>query len=117
MPTKASTSGLGCGIRGFPARLAIAAPARSAFALRRLVGLEHRRPVGFSCIGETIPPLRQIREGTLELAAPAAQIEEVPRRAVTRMLEQPERTLSGALLETRLQRPDLLDGGFEAARD
>ena len=51
-----------------------------------------------------------------ELAAPAAEIQEIPAGAKARMLEQPVRTLARALLEARLQRPDLLDRRLEAAR-
>ena len=59
----------------------------------------------------------RVLELAFELAAPAAQVEEIVAGAKARMLEQPVRTLAGALLEARLQRPDLLDRRLEAARD
>ena len=59
----------------------------------------------------------QVREFAFHFTAVAAQAKEVVSRTKTWMLQQAERSLSGALLEARLQRPDLLDRGFEASRN
>jgi hypothetical protein len=51
-------------------------------------------------IGKTIPPRREVRALAFELTALAAQVEKVPSGTITRVLEQSERPLPGALLET-----------------
>ena len=66
---------------------------------------------------EALPPVGKPSAFAFELAAVAAQTQEVVPCAEARMLEQPEGALSGSLLEARLQRPDLLDRRFEAAWD
>ena len=91
--------------------------ATAALALRALVRLQHRLALVGPGVGEAVPPSGETRELAFELAAPAAQIQEVPAGAKARMLEQPVRALAGALLEARLQRPDLLDRRLEPARD
>ena len=93
------------------------AAARAATRLRGLVRFQHRLALVGPGAGEAVPPVGEAGELALELAALAAQLEEIPARAVTRMLEQPVRALAGALLEARLQRPDFLDRRLEPARD
>ena len=48
-----------------------------------------------------MPPIGKFGERAVELAALAAQLEEIPAGAVARVLEEPERPLAGALLEAR----------------
>src|SRR6266496_5239807 len=94
-----------------------AAPARPALLLGPFVGFQHRHALVVARAGEAIPPVGEARELAFEFAALAAQREEIPAGPITRMLDEPERTPARALQETRLQRPDLLDRRFEAARD
>src|SRR4029077_6204 len=95
----------------------LGAAARRAAALaacRRLVGPQHRVARRHIGILEARPPVDELLR---HFAALAAQREEVVRGAKAGMLEQPVRPGPGALLEARLQRPDLLDRRLEAARD
>src|SRR5262249_43801418 len=70
---------------------------------------------GMTRVLETLPPVGKYGGFTFELAAVAAQAQEVVTGAEARVLEQPERPLSGALLEARLERPDFLDRRLEPA--
>src|SRR5689334_5956035 len=99
---------------GGRAGLAPLAAAARALALRRLVGLQHRRARLVAGILEARPPVDE-RGG--RLAALRADRQEIIGGAKARMLEEAGGPRAGALLEARLQRPDLLDRRLEAARD
>ena len=79
----------------------------------RFVRTQHRLALAFGRILEARPPVDEILR---HFAGRAAQRQEVVGRAEALVLEQAIGTRAGALLEARLQSPDLLDVGLEAAR-
>ena len=96
-------------------RVLAPAAARAAALLRRLVGLQHRL-----ALVRRVASWKRVHQSTSACGTSpdlAAQREEVVGGAKARVLEQAVRPRAGALLEARLQRPDLLDRRLEAARD
>src|SRR5499427_6403236 len=91
--------------------LAPAAPP-PPLALAGLRREQHARALGLARALEPLPPLREIPGS---LAARAAQQQEVVPRAELLVDEQREGPATAALLEARLQRPDLLHHRGEAA--
>src|SRR5436309_1148532 len=93
---------------------AFAAAAPAAARLARLRRHEHRLALGLACLLEFFPPLREFLG---RLAAAAPQHEEVESGPESLVPQEAEGTAAAPLLEARLQRPDLLHHGGEAARN
>src|SRR5215471_3306852 len=99
---------------GFRSALLPAASARAALLARAFVGTQHPGTLfGLSGL-EAVPPFGQLERN---LAAQSAQPKKIVAGTKSRVLEQAKWSLSGALLESRLQRPRFLDRCLEAPRD